>query len=208
MATVREVKKRIRTVKSTSEISITALALFLFVTSSSFGFDGNRKGFVLGGGLGVGVTAGWSGSVYNSSTLQFVDTSESAAGPGFNLLIGHGWNNKNLMVFEFNFSDYQSEVFGQSPRIAQGFAGGVWYHFFKPADRSFFTAVGMGMYRFVVYTSNWVSQDLGTAIIWGGGYEFARHFLIGTYFVFGRISADIEGRSYHNLNILLTAFAF
>ena len=60
MATLREVKKRIRTV--VSRLVFMVIVLTLLVASSSFGFDGNRKGFVLGGGLGIAPTAGWSGT--------------------------------------------------------------------------------------------------------------------------------------------------
>src|SRR4030065_1361743 len=33
------------------------LVLFLFVTSTVWGFNGMRKGFILGGGLGLGMTS-------------------------------------------------------------------------------------------------------------------------------------------------------
>ena len=67
-----------------------ALALALPVTSSAF--DGNRKGFVLGGGLGVAPYAKWG--------IKDTPFSTSNVGAGGSLFLGYAWNEMNMMVWE------------------------------------------------------------------------------------------------------------
>ena len=78
MATLREVKKRIRTV--VSRLVFMVIVLTLLAASSSSGFDGNRKGVVFGAGLGYAPTTGRSGKLqgYPSSIVR--DRYEDKAG--------------------------------------------------------------------------------------------------------------------------------
>ena len=206
MATLREVKKRIRTV--VSRLVFMVIVLTLLAASSSFGFDGNRKGFVLGGGLGIAPTSGWSGRGTFGNTLEVIDTSEYKTVLGFNFLIGHGWDEKNMIVFEINMSRWVSELIVNQPSIVQGTAGAQWYHYFGNSGRSFFTSVGLGVYR-VIRIASWnLDQSIGAGFILGGGYEFARHFQLGGYFSTGFSSEGYRTWSYNDFKILVSAVAF
>ena len=216
MATLREVKKRIKTV--VSRLVFMVIVLTLLAASSSSGFDGNRKGFVLGGGLGIAPTAGWSGTGTFGAALVIIDTSEYRTGAGFNFLIGHGWDEKNLIVFEINMSRWKSDLLtiregsGQlllNSSIWQGYIGGAWYHYFGSVGRSLFTALGLGQYQFItLYSSTFFDQSAGTGILIGGGYEFARHWQLGAYLSTGFTAEKLGRWNYTDIKVLVSAVAF
>ena len=215
MATLREVKKRIRTVVSTPFVMVAVSILLL--ASSSYGFDGNRRAVVLGGGLGYAPTSGWSGKALDLTSSQVIDFDENKAGVGFNFLIGHGWDEKNLIVFEINMSRWVSDLLayqkstGQIEResiILQGYIGAVWYHYYGALGRSLFTALGLGQYRFITLNSSDFDQRAGTALLIGGGYEFARHWQLGGYLSVGASSASYGGWTFTDFKILVSAMAF
>jgi len=206
MATLREVKKRIKTVVSTPVVVVGVLTLIL--ATSSFGFDGNRKGFVLGGGLGIAPASGWSGKGTFGAALEVIDTSEYRTGVGFNFLIGHGWDEKNLIVFEINMSIWTSDLLLSRPNIVQGTVSAVWYHYFGLPGRSFFTAAGLGSYRVIRTVSQNLDQSIGGGYILGGGYEFARHWQLAGYFGLGASSEKYGPWTYTDLKVLVSAVAF
>ena len=215
MATLREVKKRIRTV--VSRLVFMVIVLTLLAAPSSFGFDGNRKGFVLGAGLGYAPTTGWSGKLQGYPSLIVRDRDEDKSGVGFNFLIGHGWDEKNMLVFEINMSRWKSDLLtirettGQLLRnssIWQGYIGGAWYHYFGSVGRSLFTALGLGQYRFITIYSSAFDQSAGTGILIGGGYEFARHWQFGTYLSTGFTTEKLGRWNYTDLKVLVSMVAF
>ncbi len=215
MATLREVKKRIRTV--VSRLIFVVIVLTLLTASSSSGFDGNRKGFVLGGGLGFAPTSGWSGNLAGVNTSQVIDTNEYKTGAGFNFLIGHGWDEKNLIVFEINMSRRISDLFvirnstGQierQPIVLQGYIGAVWYHYFGAPGRTLFTTLGLGQYRFARVYSSVFLQSAGTGLMIGGGYEFARHWQFGGYLSTGLTTEKLGHWNYTDLKVLVSMVAF
>ncbi len=70
-------------------ISLWAVFLTLSIISTAYGFNGERKGFVLGGGLGLA-------PLIKTSTRTDVDNN---SGVGLNLLIGHAWDEQNMIVY-------------------------------------------------------------------------------------------------------------
>jgi len=204
MATLREVKKRIRTVKSNM-----LFALILLVASSAYGFDGHRKGFVLSGGLGFAPVSKWSGDI---GLLSFAET---GGGIGLNFVIGHAWNEQNMIVYEENGTFWSSDALNQS--VFQAFSGAAWYHYFAINEQSSdwrndkyisgpFTALGLGIYSFD--GENFSANDPGIAVLVGGGFEFARHWQFGGYLSIGQTSDAGVDFSHYHLNFLVSGVAF
>ena len=206
MATLREVKKRIRTV--VSRLVFVVIVLTLLTASSSFGFDGQRKGFVLGGGLGYAPTSGWSGKGTFGAALEVIDTNEYRPGVGFNFLIGHGWDERNLIVFEINMASWTSDLLVNRPSITQGVVGALWYHYFGSPGRSIFTTIGLGAYRVITFVSGTLGQSVGGGFIIGAGYEFARHLQLGGYLTTGVSSERFGHWSYTDIKVLVSVVAF
>lgn len=183
--------------------TVVAVLLAIFLVSTATGFDGDRKGFVLGGGLGFAPVVKWSvEESFLGHTVLKID--ETRAGVGLNLLIGYAWDEKNMLVYEGNAVGYASEFGDQT--IAQGFNGGSWYHYFGRPGKSAFTVGGLGLYSFDRENSD--QHDPGFAILLGGGYEFARHWQVGGYLSFGATSAHGLDYKHSHLSVLVTGVAF
>ena len=186
------------------------LAIFLLLLSSTgFAFDGSRKGFVLGGGLGLAPVAKWEGDPIPWFMTKY---DESRVGLGLNLLIGYAWDEFNMIVYEGNMVAYQSDLL-YNVDIIQGFNGAAWYHYFGPQGKTFFSTVGLGVYTFDLewqYENVTVSgsNDPGIALMIGGGYEFARHFQAGLYVSTGKTTEPHYDYEHAHLSILVSAVAF
>ena len=176
--------------------------LTLVLTSSSFGFDGQRKGFVLGGGLGFSPAANWSVDV--PTFLGTLNVGETNVGVSLNLVIGYAWDEQNMIVYEGNVAGVSSDFFNQT--LSQGFNGAAWYHYYGLPGSSAFTTAGLGFYVFD--GENFTANDPGVGILLGAGYEFARHWQVGGYFSFGKTSDVGINFDHYHFSILLSGVAF
>lgn len=175
---------------------LAVFCLLIIMVSSASAFNGQRKGFVLGGGLGLAPTVRYS--------LGSADNSEF--GGAAHILLGYAWDEYNMIVYESNAAG--AEV--NNINYGQGFAGPTWYHYFGPQGKSFFTVAGLGFYYFQVEGDD--ATDPGGGYMIGGGYEFSRHFQVAMYLSGGQTSlnfwpVDIEW-GHNNLSIVVSAVAF
>jgi len=182
--------------------------IFIFVLStSSFSFDGDRKGFVLGGGLGVAAVSHWEVDV-DFFDLDIVDASEDRPGLGLHIVIGGAFDEHNMLVYEANLSTYKTELLDEA--VAQGFNGAAWYHYFRPAGSTFYTTLGLGFYHFKI--GEYEATNPGGALLLGAGYEFAKHWQIGAYLSFGKTTDSLlglEGDFEHaNFTIMISGIAY
>lgn len=176
------------------KVRVIILAFVLsLVVSSVYGFDGERKGFVLGGGIGFAPTIKWGVGSDNISE----------SGVAINLIIGHAFDNNNMIVYEGNVAGYTDDM--SNLTVTQGINGVSWYHYFGPAGRSGFTTAGIGLYVFGIDSEN---NKSGGALILGGGYEFARHWQVGAYFTSGKTSLFSVDFDHSNFSILISTVAF
>jgi len=193
---------------------VAAVLFMLLLQSTVFGFDGLRKGFVVGGGLGVAATAKWSVDVPTNvvSNIPGGATEESNVGVGGHLVIGYAWDEQNMIVYESNGCAYTSDVFKDpnsadlDGKSAQSFGGASWYHYFGPLGKSFYTVVGAGIYAWKV--TGYEMNDFGMAYIVGGGYEFAKHFQAGVYLSGGKTADSGIDFGHMHVNIVVTAVAY
>ncbi len=179
----------------------------LALTTSVLGFDGNRKGFVLGGGLGFSPYGKWSVDVdFFGTGLGSYD--EDGPGVAVQFVIGGAFDEHNVLVYEGNVVSFASDLFDEA--VSQGFNGAAWYHYFGPAGRSFFSTLGVGFYYFKL--GDYDATTPGGAILIGGGYEFAKHWQVGAYLAGGKTSDEafgFTGKFEHaHLSILVSGIAF
>ncbi|MCK5124776.1 MAG: outer membrane beta-barrel protein [candidate division Zixibacteria bacterium] len=173
------------------------ICVLLFVSSSQ-AFDGNRKGFVLGGGVGFSPYAEWS--------WKDVGINEKKAGVGIDFLIGYAWNDRDMIVIEYNGVIINSDYFNQSAFLT--FAGPVWYHYFNKEPKGFYTTLGLWRYGFSI-------GEEGTSSGWGymigGGYEFYKNIQVGLYWGGGSVKLcknDTNKSGMNHLSMLVTIVAY
>jgi hypothetical protein len=104
-------------------------------------FDGNRKGIVLGGGVGLSPTARWSTEL----------ASESKFGVGLHFFAGYAWDEQNMIGCENNGTVYHSNYYNSDSLVgsgdlltAQGFQGASWYHYWGQSARASLRSSGWG----------------------------------------------------------------
>ncbi len=189
-----------------NRIVVFSAMILLLVTSSASGFDGQRKGFVLGGGAGIVPVAHWKVDIAFFGLEGSAD--ENRVGFGLQFVIGGAFDEHNMLVYEGNASGFSSDLLDES--IAQGFNGAAWYHYFGDVGKSAFTALGLGLYYFQV--GDYDPTNAGGAILLGGGYEFARHWQVGLYLTVGKTSESGYGASadfeHANLSLIFSGIAF
>ncbi len=189
-------------------ISLISLLLVGLLAGDAFAFDGNRKGFVVGGGLGLAPTISWS--VDRDEDSQ----DDQGAGGGVNVVIGYAWDEHNMLVYEANLTNFTSRhlhLLRPYESVSQGFSGASWYHYFGPQGKTFYTVVGLGFYVFEGGWSDWWgyrSHDPGAALMLGGGYEFARHFQVGAYASAGKTLGYKYDWKHSHVSVLVSVVAF
>jgi len=176
---------------------ILTLTILLAVASSSFAFNGERRGFVLGGGLDYALSSGWK-------LDSQMDSYETGTGLGFKFVIGYGINTKNMIVYEANSSGFYSDDLQR--KVTQGFSGASWYHYWGSRGKSIFTNVGAGFFMFSV-EDRWSNEpDDGFQL--GLGYEFSHHWQAGFYYTFGKTTDRNYRFSHNHIHFSIEGIAF
>ncbi len=193
---------------------VIATACAGYLSSSAMAFDGQRKGFVLGGGIGVSPSAG----IHSDAVLfslpgggTIVDEfDESKAGPAANLMIGYAWDEFNMLVFEVNAASFTSDILlddgGNEAEVSLGFVGASWYHYFGPAGHTPFINLGLGSFAFQIEDNDNIDPGFGGQ--GGVGYEFARHFQVGGYVSFGQSSDGTNDFTHTMVNFIVSGVVF
>lgn len=180
--------------KSLVQVSSLVIAICLSIQTNALGFDGQRKGFIVGAGLGFSPSASWESEVtpFTAGSARFtIDESSSAAAAQF--MIGYAVDNKNIIAFHNNLVSFSSRFF-ENDDIVQGISSISWFHYFRVAKHEVFLTAGFGPFIFDAGDAGQTeSNEYGYVL--GCGYEFARHFQIAAYYT----SGDTEDANNHDL---------
>ena len=208
-------------------LAVSIVGVMLLTAANASAFDGQRKGFILGFGLGPGMDMhkqNASVSVLGISLLDqdFVDESKFAFATDFRL--GYAPNNQLIIYYDNKVSWFKADwgeemavnistgsvnIMGYSDvMVLSGLTGfGVSYFLAPQAPSPFFTG-GLGLASSMTFESG-TSARIGFGFFVGGGYEFAPH-----WFAEGNISYGSAAKSesmYSGLvdyDITSTDFAF
>ncbi|MBD3297495.1 MAG: outer membrane beta-barrel protein [candidate division Zixibacteria bacterium] len=179
--------------------------LTVLLTTTANAFDGIRRGFVVGAGVGLTANAGWS-----ADFSIIPDQSDNTAGFGGAFLLGYAWDNQNMIVLEANGTRYSTDIgTREDVSVVQGFVGPAWYHYFGPTGTSMYTVVGAGAYIF-----QWEhdalgfsdENDPGPGVVVGGGYEFTDQLQVGISVGAGRTEESEAGTRFDHthINVMLS----
>ncbi len=160
------------------KISLILIVFTVLISTNALAFDGERKGFVIGGG--------WGPAIQSLDHTYFDNTRKTDVGIGISFLFGYSWNEKNMIVWQrdgiITWTDSSSHMRS---------LGGICYnHYFGSVGKSLYVSIG-------AHPSNDYFISTG-----GFGYEFIEHFQISTRFWHYN-----ETKDYH-IYITLSAIAF
>jgi len=177
---------------------VITLVTVLFLAASAGAFDGTRKGFVLGGGLGIAAFADYNAEEHGRTL------SEGGSDIGMSFLLGYAWDDRNMIVYEGNASGWTSDSLDEN--VFQGFYGAAWYHYYGHSNRSLFSVAGLGYYSFHVWT--YERHDRGPALLVGGGYEVFFQVQVAAYYCRGWTKSAGVRFGHNQFNILASFVAF
>lgn len=144
------------------------------------GFDGQRKGFVVGGGLGLGTTS------YKQKLVSPIGSSETGWSNGFGIMTDFkiGYAPTNQVEFFYNdkgsWFDYSGEI------GLNGLGTASVNYYLKPEGPTFYLGGGLGFSIFTLPFENNTDVQLGFGSYVGSGYQFAKHFAVQLDFMFGK----------------------
>lgn len=137
---------------------------------------GARKGFVIGLGGGIGLHR-YTTPSFTIRNVTFGGESLSSSGLATEFLIGYAPTDRLLVYYENSL-----QLTGDLTYDFLGLTGGGATYFFNPRARSWYVkgAIGAAVGAEVdLDRSTFGSVERGIAYSIGGGYEFARHWLLG-----------------------------
>lgn len=181
-----------------NKILTVVMLVVVCLAATASGFNGQRRGFVLGGGLGIAAD-----SKYEADVLD-ANWESNGAGLGASFVIGGCFDGMNMLVYEGNVTSWKDDLLDEN--ISQGFNGAAWYHYYGQPGKSAFTTAGLGFYVF--QAEHYEDNDPGFGMLLGGGYEFARHWQVGGYLSFGSTSSAGVNFNHHHISVLVSGIAF
>jgi len=167
------------------------VTVIILTAVPAMAFDSQRKGFILGGGLGL---AGTSFKQKLSGGGESTE-SETETKPGLltDFRIGFGPSDQ-LLLYYFNHVTWFSieNVLSQDVTIANGVGGiGISYYFtpkktdggrehleFSPFTPAWFISGGLGLSSWATPFEEGSETWSGFGLWFGGGYEFSRHWSV------------------------------
>jgi hypothetical protein len=157
------------------------------VTPSSGLAQKPRKGFILD--LGVGI-AGISQSSNSPGSGR-----ETTGAVGTDFKIGHAPTDQLLIYYSNDAAFYkETSSFGGDVLVAVGMSGVGATYFLQPAAPSFYLNGALGIAALNAVSLDDATQDgiTGWGVSLGGGYEFARHWLLDGDLVLGRLDGGLN----------------
>jgi len=188
---------------------VTQLALIacltLCVATSASAFDGNRKGFILGGGLGLGLTS-------FTQTVEFMGMSttsdrENKFAVMTDFKIGYGATEQVLVYYTNKVSWFSLEnVYGDNVIIVNGVGGVGMTYFFQPVTPSPYIMGGLGLSTWNAPFEEGSEAWYGFGLAVGAGYEFSRHYSIEVNLTWGEPGKEVGGvkASSNALSLMVT----
>lgn len=139
-----------------------------------------RRGFVLNLGAGPAATR------YNHSSFGVSGPSTTNLAVGTDFKIGHAFSDQLLVYYSNDASFFAPEGTGVD-LVGSGMSGLGATYFIETRSPSPFVHGSFGIAAWNELAANGVTEaEAGLGISIGGGYEFARHWLLDVDIVYGR----------------------
>lgn len=158
--------------------SVATVAAMVLSATAVHAFDGNRKGFILGGGIGPVVTS-YTVEVDDDFFGNYTTDRESKFGLATDFRIGGGINEKFMLYYANRVSWFGvDDEMEDGVTIAHGIGlVGLSYYLEAAAPSVYFTGtVGISSWSapFEEDSDTWSGFGIGGGV----GYEFARHWSV------------------------------
>lgn len=171
-------------------VVVAAICLAGMIVSDAQAFDGHRRGFFLGGGLGPGFTA-FKQTIeeYGESASSDWETKVSFF---TDIKIGYAPDERHMIYY---FSDASwfglDNMYGSTVTLANGVDGLGMTIYFQPKAPSPYVNFGIGLASWNAVSESNADTWYGFGIMAGAGYEFARHWSLEGTLTYGHPTKTI-----------------
>jgi len=168
------------------------LALLLCVTTVGWAFDGERQGFILGVGVGAGLTS--YTQTISDGGFSVTGDRENPFGIMSDFKIGYAPSDVIEIYWMSKVSWFSLEnALGDDVTIANGIGGlGVTY-FFQSTAPSAFVSGGIGFSSWTAPFEEGAEAWYGIGVSAGAGYEFSPHWYLEGNVCWGKPSTEEYG---------------
>jgi len=164
---------------------IAFIVISILCSTSSYAFDDERKGFIIGGGLGIG---------YLSNTTSLGSLSETGSRIVFpiNLKIGYAPSN-TLEIFYVVKMEWWGWS-GETYLLGLG-AAALTLYLDNTLETGWFVSGGIGFASLGELSAptgrgGSSSNETGFGLFGGAGYEFSKHWTVGVDLLYSTVSED------------------
>lgn len=156
-------------------------------------FDGQRKGFILGVGAGLGVSS-FTQTLDVSGLGSETSDRETKVGVAADFRIGWGVDDQLLLYYDNRANWFSVEnVFDESVTLVDGLSTFGASYYFQPAAPSAFVTGGIGWATWTTPFEEESSGALGFGLYGGGGYEFNKLLSVEGSISYGMPSDEASG---------------
>ena len=181
-----------------------AICAIVLSSSSAFAWDGSRKGFQLGGGLGIAAVM-WEQEV-EIWGLSFKSDTESDFALATDFKIGYAPTDQ-LAIYYFEKTGWftMTNILDDDVIVASGVSGVGASYYFAPEAPSFLLSGGLGFasWSLPFEDNGWEDTWYGFGLTAGVGYEFIPHLHAGLDFVWAQAQDNESG-----IDVTTNAYAF
>jgi len=142
-------------------------------------FDGKRKGFLLGGGLGLGSYS------YTLSIDDLEGPDESTGSLVTNFKIGGGFSEQFLLYYNAHINWFSQSILDTDLTVASGISGLGFTWFTNPDPKGLFLTGTLGFASWDYPFEDDSDMLTGFGVALGLGYEFAPHWAVDLNLMFG-----------------------
>jgi len=171
---------------------IMCAVVFTLTSNNVFAFDGERKGFILGGGLGAGYLS-------NSVSVNSFSDTDSRAVFLTNFKIGYAPSNTLEIYYISKVSWWGASditfILGLSAIAATIYIDNT-------TETGWFIAGGLGLSALSAPFETDVESSNGFGLFGGGGYEFSSHWSVELDLLYSTITE--RGADFNSFGVLLT----
>jgi len=177
---------------------LAAISMLLFAYSNIYSFDGERNGFILGGGIGGGYLS-------NSFSYESYSTNDNRGVFLTNFKIGYAPSN-TLEVYYISKVSWWGET---DINYALGLSAiAVSFYTDKETETGLFISGGLGLSTLSAPFETDVESSNGFGVFGGAGYEFASHWNVEADIFYSAISESGVDMNSFGVQLTINVLAF
>ncbi|MCW8809848.1 MAG: porin family protein [Ignavibacteriaceae bacterium] len=173
------------------------IAISILFSTSTYAFDGERKGFILGGGLGVGYLS-------NTTSPNFLSDTKSRLAFQTNFKIGYAPSN-TLEIFYSNKVSW----WDRNGLYLLGLGAAAFTLYFdNTSETGWFVSGGIGFSSLAEINFDNSHSGSVFGLFSGAGYEFSKHWTVEVDLLYSNVTVKDNDFDFFGVLVTINVLAF